>query len=98
MKLEYMNTQGQPKFTWPPSFALARAFVDQLERNGCLSASRVSAVRQSLSDAERAAAGARRGQLESLAGQIAADAGSSCDKKRIGMLEKAVRDLSNVAM
>ena len=55
-------------------------------------------MRQSLSDAERAAAGARRGQLESLAGQIAADAGSSCDKKRIGMLEKAVRDLSNVAM
>jgi hypothetical protein len=98
VKLEYLNTQGQPKFTWPPSFALARSFVDQLERNGCLSSSRISAVRQALSDAERAAAGARRGQLESLAGQIASDAGSSCDKKRIGMLEKAVRDLSNVAM
>ena len=31
--LDYLNTQGQPKFVWPASFALARAYVDQLERN-----------------------------------------------------------------
>ena len=31
--LDYLNTQGQPKFVWPPSFALARAYVDQLERS-----------------------------------------------------------------
>ena len=29
---DYLNTQGQPKLVWPPSFALARAYVDQLER------------------------------------------------------------------
>ena len=38
VRLEYLNTQGQPKLVWPPSFALAKAYVDQLERNKCLSA------------------------------------------------------------
>ena len=36
--LDYLNAQGQPKFVWPPSFALARAYVDQLERSSGLSA------------------------------------------------------------
>ena len=34
--LDYLNAQGQPKFVWPPSFALARAYVDQLERSNGL--------------------------------------------------------------
>ena len=45
VKLEYLNTQGQPKFVWPPSFSLAKAYVDQLERNKCLPASRIAAIR-----------------------------------------------------
>ena len=36
--LDYLNTQGQPKLVWPPSFALARAYVDQLERSQGLEA------------------------------------------------------------
>ena len=43
--LDYLNTQGQPKLVWPPSFALARAYVDQLARSNGLSASRIAAVR-----------------------------------------------------
>jgi hypothetical protein len=31
--LDHLNAQGQPRFSWPPSFALARAYVDQLERS-----------------------------------------------------------------
>jgi hypothetical protein len=35
VRLEEFNAQGQPRFDlWPPSFALARAYVDQLERSG----------------------------------------------------------------
>ena len=30
---DYLNTQGQPKLVWPASFALARAYLDQLERS-----------------------------------------------------------------
>ena len=42
VQLDYLNAQGQPKFVWPPSFALARAYVDQLERSRGLSASAAS--------------------------------------------------------
>ena len=34
--LREFNAQNQPKFTWPASFALARAYVDQLERSNGL--------------------------------------------------------------
>src|SRR6476619_304622 len=46
--LDYLNTQGQPKFVWPASFALSRAYVDQLERSRGLSASRIASLRKSL--------------------------------------------------
>ncbi|HEX2208288.1 MAG TPA: hypothetical protein VHG93_11450, partial [Longimicrobium sp.] len=60
VRLEYLNAQGQPKFVWPPSFALARAYLDQLERNNGLAAARITAARQALSNAERAQGAVRR--------------------------------------
>src|SRR5690606_21829554 len=36
VRLEYLNAQGQPRYEWPPSFPLTRAYVDQLERSGGL--------------------------------------------------------------
>ncbi|HEX6052229.1 MAG TPA: hypothetical protein VFZ21_23350 [Gemmatimonadaceae bacterium] len=95
--LDYFNAQGQPKFSWPPSFALARSFVDQLERNKCMSGDRISAVRQSLNNAERATAAQRRDALSAIATQLEADASSSCDAPRVKKLQQAVRDLSQVA-
>jgi hypothetical protein len=90
-----LNAQGQPKIEWPPSFALARAFVDQLERNNCMGSARVAAVRQSLASAERAPAVQRTQQLNALAAQIDNDARSSCDQRRMQLLRKAVSDLAN---
>src|SRR6185436_6953875 len=46
--MDYLNAQGQPQFVWPPSFPLAKAFLDQLERKKCLSDSRISSIRQSI--------------------------------------------------
>lgn len=94
--MDYLNAQGQPKFTWPPGFALARAFVDQLERSKCLSADRISAVRQGLTGAERASGTQRRDALSQMATQLGGDARGSCDGKKVQMLERAVRDLANV--
>ena len=95
--LDYFNAQGQPKFVWPPSFALARSFVDQLERNKCMSADRISAVRQALTNAERASAGQRRDALNTLASSLDGDTSGSCDGPRVKKLQQAVRDLSQVA-
>src|SRR5881628_3480212 len=60
---DYLNTQGQQKLVWPPTFALARAYVDQLERSNGLAANRISAIRQSLAAAESGATGARQSAL-----------------------------------
>ncbi len=90
---DQLNVQGQPKIVWPPSFPLAKAFVDQLERNTCLPASRISAIRQSIAQAEGASGAARRDALSRAASSLDADKGSSCDAPRIGMLQKALRDI-----
>jgi hypothetical protein len=95
--MDYLNAQGQPKFVWPPSFALARAYVDQLERSKCLSSDRISSVRQALSAAERAAGSQRKDALTTLATALDGDARNSCDGRKVGKLSEAVRNLANVA-
>jgi hypothetical protein len=92
--LDYLNTQGQPKLTWPPSFALARAYVDQLARSNGLSSSRLAAVRASLSSAESASGGSRTTALTALASQIDADASGSSDAAKVRLLAGAVRGLA----
>jgi hypothetical protein len=92
-----LNAQGQPKIVWPPSFALARAYVDQLERSKCLSAERIAAVRGALTSAERASGSARQTTLTTLSSELAGEAGSSCDAPRVRKLSDAVRELSSVS-
>jgi hypothetical protein len=93
VKFDYWNTQEQRKFVWPPSFAMARAFVDQLERSRGLSAARISAVRAALASAERASGGQRRTALTELAASLNADATASSDQAKVRMLIGAVSDL-----
>jgi hypothetical protein len=94
VRLEYLNVQGQPKFTWPPSFALARAYVDQLERGNGLPSGRITAVRAMLASAERASGAARRTALTSLATGLDSSAARSSDAAKVRMLSAAVRDLA----
>jgi len=78
---------------WPASFALAKAYVDQLERNRCLNGDRISAVRAGLNSAEKAGTAARRETLNALASQTDADAKGSCDAPKMQKLAAAIRDL-----
>ncbi len=90
---DHLNAQGQPKMVWPPSFALARAFVDQLERSKGLAASRISSVRAALTSAERASGAARSTALSQLATSLDADAAGSSDRAKVRLLIGAVGDL-----
>jgi len=92
VRFEYLNAQGQPKFVWAPSFALTRAYVDQLERSGGLSSDQTSSVRQALADAEKAAGAARPEALTELAREL--DGVGSPDAAKLRMLVDAVRDLA----
>ena len=94
VQLGYWNPQEQRRFVWPPSFAKARAFADQLERSKGLSASRLEAVRTALTNAERASGAARRTALSQLATSLAADAKSSSDREKVQMLIDAVNELA----
>ena len=89
-----LNAQEQQKFVWPPSFAKARAFADQLERSSGLNATRLSAVRSGLSTAEAASGSARGSALTSLASQIDGDVAGSRDAAKVRMLAAAVRELA----
>jgi hypothetical protein len=96
VRMDYFNAQGQPKFVWPPSFALARSYVDQLERNKCLSTARIASVRTGLSGAERATGAQRREALLGLATAVDGDASGSCDQPRVGKLSAAIRQLAGM--
>ncbi len=93
---DYLNTQGQPKLVWPASFALARAYVDQLARSNGLTARRVAAVRESLSVAESATGGHRNRHLALLAASLRTDLRTSSDGAKVTMLAGAVRDLESI--
>ena len=90
--LDYFNAQGQPKFVWPPSFALARAYIDQLERTNCLGADRIATVRRELSAAETASGAQRRDALARAAGVVSNAPG--CDPKKLQRVQSAVKDLA----
>ena len=94
VRLDYLNTQGQPQFVWPPSFPLARAYLDQLERHNGLSTSQIASVRTELTNAERATGASRRSALTSLAATIDGYAGGSADAARVRLLAGAVGDLA----
>jgi hypothetical protein len=90
-----LNAQGQPRISWPPSFALAKAYLDQAERKQCLSASRVSALRTSIASAERATGPARAAALNSVAGSLASEAANACDNNKNQKLRDALTALAN---
>jgi len=92
--LDYLNVQGQPKFVWPASFVLARAYVDQLERNHGLSAGRISATRDALLSAERQDVSGRRQALNQLAAQVDRDADGASDRPKMNLLARTLRDLA----
>jgi hypothetical protein len=94
IKLAYLNTQGQPKLVWPPSFALAKAYVDQLERSKGLDGGRIKAVRGELATAEKATGTARSSALEKLAGELETDAAKSSDTAKVRTLAGAVKQLA----
>jgi hypothetical protein len=96
VKWDYLNAQGQPKIVWPPSFALAKAFTDQLERKGCVAGSRISDIRSQISAAEKASGAARNAALTKLSAQVESE--RSCDSKKVDLLKKALQDLQTTVM
>jgi hypothetical protein len=92
------NAQGQPKIEWPATFALAKAYLDQAERNRCLTAARSGEVRTAISNAERATGAQRTAALRALASSLEAEARNPCDGRKNELLRKALQDLQGVTV
>ncbi len=89
------NPQNQPKFVWPASFVVARAYMDQLLRADGLRKSWAAPVTRQLAQAEKLKGAPRRVALTKLAGQLERDARGSSDSTRVRALASVVRDLAN---
>ncbi|HEY7470908.1 MAG TPA: hypothetical protein VIE68_01040 [Gemmatimonadota bacterium] len=95
VRFDYKNVQGQQKIVWPPSFALARAYLDQLERSGGLAADRIAAARQALDSAENSSGSARGEALSALAAELHGVADGAGDSAKVHTLATAVGELAN---
>jgi hypothetical protein len=91
---DYWNTQDQQKFVWPASFALARAYLDQLERSKGLAADVITSTRSALSSAEKQSGAQRKTALTQLTAKIDGAAGSSSDTAKVHLLHEAIADLA----
>ena len=97
VQVPFLNVQDQQKYVWPPSFALARAYVDQLERSSGLAAARIADIRTQLSAAEKQSVSARRTALTQLAAQLNGESAGSSDGAKVKMLASAVGDLASAS-
>jgi hypothetical protein len=91
---DFYNTQDQQKFVWPPSFALARAYLDQLERSSGLTDAEIQNARDALTAAEKEKGQQRRTALTRLAAQLNANLSQSKDQPKVKLLSAAVGDLA----
>jgi hypothetical protein len=96
VKLDYLNTQGQPKLVWPATFALARAYLDQLERSNGLESGRIASARKALDTAEKASGTERPDALGKLASELESEAGAAGDAAKVRTLAGTVRQLGGV--
>jgi hypothetical protein len=91
---DYFNAQEQPKLVWPPTFALARSYVDQLGRNNGLASSRLTTVSRDLDRAEKLLGAERKSVLEEMSSELGRQAQTAPDGAKVRLLSAAVRDLA----
>jgi hypothetical protein len=93
--LDIFNPTTQPKLTWPASYVVARAYLDQLERSNGLSSDKLAALRAELDKTEHMDAAEQRTALKKLVKQVQDDAKGAQDATRVRELAGAIGDLAN---
>jgi hypothetical protein len=96
VRFEYLNAQEQPKLVWPATFSLARAYLDQLERDQGQTTERIAAARVDLVRAEKLKGQARRDALAHLATRLHGEARGAGNEPRAHTLASAVGDLAKL--
>lgn len=92
---DYLNAQDQQRIVWPPSFVVARAYIDQLVRGNGISPARSAAIAVELRRAEQLTGAGRRDALAALAAQLGSDSAGAADGARVSAMAAAVKELAD---
>jgi hypothetical protein len=97
VRFDEFNPQHQPRMSWPASFVVARAYLDQLARTKGILPDRATALTTGMAAADKLPRGAQRNtaldQLNALATQVEADAAKAVprDAARLRALATTVK-------
>ena len=92
-QLEVFNPQHQTRVVWPASFAVARAYLDQLKRGSGMPASEIARVNTELNTLEKiSAASTLKKRLTALANSLGKVKGS--DRARISLLTQTLKEMA----
>jgi hypothetical protein len=89
VRFEQLNTQQQPRVTWPATTVVARAYLDQLTRTKGILPARAAAVKDALDRADGLRTGQERGapavldRLDALATQLESDADGAAGRDAV---------------
>jgi hypothetical protein len=89
-----LNVQNQQKVTWPQSFVVARAYLDQMARGNALPQQRIAAITAAIDKADASHSAKDAAPLKSLAASLEKDAGSAknpADAERLRGLAQIMR-------
>jgi hypothetical protein len=92
--LDEFNAQQQPRVSWPAHPAVARAYLDQLNRNRAIQPARAAAVKRALDKTDHdKPSPAALDQLDTVAGQLEQDAAAATgtDATRLRALAAAMK-------
>jgi hypothetical protein len=92
--VDLLNVQNQQRIVWPASWALSKAYVDQLVRENATSAARIA---RDLSAAESMSGRAQQAALVRLAARVERSAGAGSDRDRMRALAASLKSLAQMA-
>jgi hypothetical protein len=95
VRFEEFNSQNQPRYVWPPSFVVAKAYLDQLVRAKAIDAGRAATLRTALDrgDTRAGRSAAALDELDKLAADLERDgaAPGAAEGKRYKAMAEAIK-------
>ena len=91
VRFEEFNSQNQPRYVWPASFVVAKAYLDQLERAKTIDATRAKTLRAALDRGDKRQKGTLD-ELDKLAAELTREAAApnAADAKRYTAMAAAI--------
>src|SRR6478609_11666 len=98
VKVSELNVQNQQKIEWPAKLAVAKAYLDQLQRSQALAPEKVAALEKAIQNAERSHMSKDAvAELNRMASSLAQEAGAAKDQTDAKRLHALVEILEHPA-